>query len=83
MKYNRKKESIIVYCATREKKFILRVWSLMLEQSEDKNLTSKINVFPLLHMIFFLLGGQTMDLFISQGVIKCTSWRAIRKKDLF
>ena len=34
-----------VYCAIREKKIILRVWSLAREQSEGNNHTSEINVF--------------------------------------
>ena len=34
----------------------------MPEQSEGNNHTSKINVFPVLHMIFFLLAGQKVDL---------------------
>ena len=43
----------IVYCATRKKKFILQVWSLMPEQSKGNNHTSKINVFPVSNTIFF------------------------------
>ena len=46
-------------------KFILRVWILMLEKSEGKNHTSKINVLSVFHTIFFLLGGQKMD-FVQQ-----------------
>ena len=44
----------VVHYATREKKFILRVWSLRPEQSECNNHTRKINVFPALHTIFLL-----------------------------
>ena len=65
-----------------KKKFILRVWSLMPEQSEGNNHTSKINVFPVLHTIFFLLGGQKMDLFAPHGAIKSTLWPASRKNIL-
>ena len=57
-----------------KKKFILRVWSLMPEQSEGNNHTSKINVFPVLHTIFFLLAGQKVDLFAPHGAIKSTLW---------
>ena len=35
--YNQK----IVYCATREKKFIPQIWSLMSEKGEGNNHTSK------------------------------------------
>ena len=35
----------------------------MPEQSEANNHTSKINVSPVYHTIFFPLGGQKMDLF--------------------
>ena len=55
--------SIIVYYATREKKFILRMWSLMPVQSECNNHTNNIDVIPVLHTIFFPLEGQKMDLF--------------------
>ena len=64
----------------KKKKFILRVWSLMPEQSEGNNHTSKINVFPELHTIFFLLAGQKVDLFAPHGAIKSTLWPASRKK---
>ena len=47
-------------------------WSLMSEQSKGNNYTSKINVFPVSHTIFFLLGSQKMDLFASDGAIKST-----------
>ena len=47
----------------KKKNFILRVLSLMLEKSESNNHTSKINVFPVLYTIFFLLGDQKMDFF--------------------
>ena len=57
--------------------------SLMPEQSEGKNHTSKINVFPVLHTIFFLLCGQKMDLFAPHGSIKSTLWPASRKKYLW
>ena len=45
----------IDYCATREKNLFC-VWSLMPEQSEGNNDTSKINVFPVSHTIFFYQG---------------------------
>ena len=55
----------------------------MPEQSEGNNYTSKINVFPVLHTIFFLLAGQKVDLFARpHGVIKSTLWPASRKKYL-
>ena len=38
------------------KKFILRVWSLMPEQSQDKNYTKEINVSPMMYTNFFYLG---------------------------
>ena len=41
---------------------------------------SKINVFPMLHTTFFLLGGRKIDLLTPQWVIKCTLWPASRKK---
>ena len=69
--------------ASREKHCILRVWSLMPEQSEGNNHTSKINVSPVLHTIFFLLEDQEMDFFAPQGTIKCTLWSASRKNYLF
>ena len=59
------------------------MWSLVPEQSEGNNHTSKINVFPVLHTIFFLLAGQKVDLFAPQGAIKSTLWPASRKKHLF
>ena len=53
----------------------------MSEQSEGNNHMSKINVFPVLHMIFFLLWGQKMDLSAPHGAIKSTLWPASRKKE--
>ena len=44
----------------------------MPEESEGNNHTSKINVFPMLHTIFFLLAGQKVDLFAPHGAIKFT-----------
>ena len=41
-----------------KKKFILRARNLIPKQNEGNNHTSKINVFPVLHTIFLLLGGQ-------------------------
>ena len=58
----------------RKKKFIFRLWSFISEQS-----SSKINVFPVSHTIFFLPGGQKVDLFAPQGAIKSTLWPASRK----
>ena len=52
----------------------------MPEQSEGNNHTRKINVFPVLHTIFFLLAGQKVDLFAPHGAIKSTLWPASRKK---
>ena len=52
----------------------------MPEQSEGNNHTSRINVFPVLHTIFFLLAGQKVDLFAPHGAIKSTLWPASRKK---
>ena len=66
-----------------KKKCILRVWSLLTEQSEGNNHTSKINVSPVLHTIFFLLTGQKVDLFAPHGAIKSTLWPASRKKIYF
>ena len=51
----------------------------MPEQSEGNNHTSKINLFPVLHTIFFLLAGQKVDLFAPHGTIKSTLWPASRK----
>ena len=51
----------------------------MPEQSEGDNHTSKINIFAVPHMIFYLLGGQKTDLFAPHGVIKSTLWPASRK----
>ena len=55
----------------------------MPEQSKGNNYTSKINVFPVLYTIFFLLWGQKMDLFAPHGAIKSTLWPASRKKLLY
>ena len=60
------------YILTGKTKFVLRVSSLMSEQSEGNNHTRKINVFFVLHTIFFLLGGQQMDLFAPHRTIKST-----------
>ena len=46
------------------------------------NHTSKINVFPVLHTIFFLLAGQKVDFFAPHGAIKFTLWPASRKKNI-
>ena len=51
----------------------------MPEKNEDNNHTSKINVFPVLQMIFFQLWGQKMDLFAPHGAMKSTLWPARRK----
>ena len=51
----------------------------MSEQSEGNNHTSKINFFPMSHTIFFLRGGQKMDLFASREKIKSTLWPASKK----
>ena len=50
-----------------EKKFILRVKNLMPEQSKDNNRTSKINVFLMLHKIFFSTGGS-MNRFVLKNI---------------
>ena len=42
----------------------------------------KINVFPVLHTIFFLLAGQKVDLFALHGAIKSTLWPASRKNNM-
>ena len=55
----------------------------MPEQSEGNNHTSKINVFPVLHTMFFLLAGQKVDFFASNGAIKSTLWPASRKSILY
>ena len=62
-----------------EKKLILQAWTLMPEKNKGNNLTSKINAFPVSYMIFFLLGGQKIDLFTPHGAIKSTLWPASRK----
>ena len=51
----------------------------MPEQSEGNNHTNKINVFPALLTILFLLWGQKMDLFAPHGAIKSTLWPAGRR----
>ena len=61
------------------KKIIMRVWSLILEQSKGNNHTSKINVFHVSHTTFYLLGSQKMDLFALHGTIKSTLWPVSRK----
>ena len=58
------------------------MWSLIPKQSEGNNYKSKTNVFPVSHTIFFLLGGQEIDLFAPHGTIKSTLWPASRKKIL-
>ena len=58
-----------------EREFISRVRSLMPEQSEGNNHTSKINVFTILQTIFFLLGGgggSKMNFLAPKGSIRCT-----------
>ena len=55
----------------------------MPERSEGNNYTSKINVSPVLHMIFFPLRGQKMDLFFLQRATKCTFSPARRKNNFF
>ena len=49
------------------KKCILQECSLMPDQNEDNNHTSKINVFPVSHTIFFQRGAEKMDLFPRTG----------------
>ena len=44
---------------------------------------SKVNLSPILHTIFSLLGDREMDLFVSQGAIKRTLWPASRKNVFF
>ena len=66
----------------RKTKFILRMWSLIPEQSEVNNHMSNINIFSVLHTIFFYWGGQKMDLVAPSGAIKCTLWPASRKRFL-
>ena len=51
----------------------------MLEQSEGNNHTSKINVFPVSHTIFFLLGGQKMDLLALYGATESLSNPLVEK----
>ena len=55
----------------------------MPEQSEGNNHTSKINVFPVLYTIFFLLAGQKVDLFAPHGAMKSALCPASRKKLFF
>ena len=69
----------IVYFATREKKIYFASVKFDARAKRGKNHTSKINVFPVLHTIFFLLLGQTMNLFAPHRAIKSTLWPASRK----
>ena len=55
----------------------------MLEQSEGSNHTSKINVFPVTHTIFFLLGGPKVDFIVPCGANKSILWAASRKAIFF
>ena len=48
-------EKTIVHCATREKKIYLASVKFDARAKRVNNHTSKINVFPVLHTIFFLL----------------------------
>ena len=48
----------IVHCASREKKFILWLWSLMPAQSEVNKHSRKINVFSRVAHDFFPTGGS-------------------------
>ena len=52
----------------------------MPEQSEGNNRTSIINVFPVLHTIFFLLAGQKVDLYICPLVEKIEFYDPLVKK---
>ena len=61
----------------------IRLFCECYEKTEGNNHTSNINVFPVLHMIFFLLKGLKVDLLTLQGAIKYTLWPASRKMDLF
>ena len=65
----------IYYYATWDKK----VYFASVKFDARENQTSKINVFPVSHTIFFLLGGQKMDLFAPHGAIKSTLLPASRK----
>ena len=71
-------DSRIVYCVTRKKKFILRVWSSMPEQSEGNNHTSKINVSRVAHDFFFYLKVRKWTSLSRRGK-KSTLWPASRK----
>ena len=51
----------------------------MPEQRKGNNHTSKINVFPVSHSIFFLPGGQKMDFSAPHEAIKFTLWPASGK----
>ena len=64
-----------------KKTFILRVWSLMHEQSEGNNHTSKWMFFPCSTWFFFLRGSK-MDLFAPHEAIKSTLWPVSRKREL-
>ena len=51
----------------------------MPEKSEGNNNTSKMNVSPVSHTIFFLRGGQKMDLFAPHGAAKYCEEKSLRK----
>ena len=74
-----KSEKILSYCATRGKKFLLQVWSLMLKQSGGNNHTSKINIFPVSQMIFFSTRGSETEFYAPFGANNSTLWSARRK----
>ena len=59
--------SLVVYCATRENKFILRV---------------KLMFFPSCTQLFFPPGGQKMDLFAPYGAIKRIIYIFIYHKEI-
>ena len=65
----------IAYCATRGKKYILRLWSLIPERSEGNNHTRYINVSPVVHTIFFLLGAKIVYCAIREKTIYFASVR--------
>ena len=52
----------IVYCSTRENKNYFASVKFNARAKRYFTHMSKINVFPVLHTIFFLPGGQQMDL---------------------
>ena len=62
----------IVYCATRENKMYLASVKFDARAKRVNNHTSKINLFPVSHTMFFLLRGQKMDLFSAHGAIQST-----------